>query len=451
MCVDDKLQPLPRLDNLVVGLGATGLSVARHLAARGENFAVVDSRAQPPGLAALQRELQPDEVYFGSFDRRLFLRAKRLIVSPGVSLSSPAIAEARAAGAEVIGDVELFARLNRAPVVAITGSNGKSTVTTLLGAMAQTAQWNVAVGGNLGTPALDLLSEQPQDLVVLELSSFQLEAIESLAPRAAVVLNLSPDHMDRYASFEAYAQAKGRIYAKAEHCVVNREDRPAAALSGHRDCVSFGLDEPQREHDYGLRQHAGAQWFVRGSRPLLPVAGLRIAGRHNLANALAALALGEAAGLPLAAMLDAVRNFPGLPHRCQWIGTRDGVDWFDDSKGTNVGATVAAVAGLEGTLVLLAGGQGKGQDFTPLRDTLAGRARAVVLLGEAAPELRKVLAGVTELIDAADMESAVSAAQAAAQPGDRVLLSPACASLDMFTNYVARGEAFVKAFRSLRS
>lgn len=448
---DGDLHPLPMLENLIVGLGATGMSVARHLAACGETFAVVDSRERPPGLEALRSELQPSEVHLGGFDRTLFLRARRLIVSPGVPVSSPAIEEARAAGAQIIGDIELFARVNRAPVAAITGSNGKSTVTTLLGEMARAAAWDVAVGGNLGTPALDLLGAKPHDLVVLELSSFQLETVESLAPQAAVVLNVSPDHLDRYASLEAYAQAKGRIYARSKRCVVNAEDALAASLAGGRDCAAFGVCAALREQDYGLLVHEGAQWLARGAEPLIPAARLRIAGRHNLANALAALAMGEALGLPRAAMLQALEAFPGLPHRCQRIGSRAGVDWFDDSKGTNVGATVAAIDGLEGQLVLIAGGQGKGQDFAPLRDALQGRARAVVLLGEAAPELRRVLRGVAELIDVAGMPEAVQAAADRSRPGDRVLLSPACASLDMFANYAARGEAFVRAFRELES
>lgn len=446
---DGGLTPLPRVENLIVGLGITGLSVARHLAACGESFAVVDSREQPPGLDALRKELQPNEIHLGSFDRTLFLRARRLIVSPGVPVSSPAIEAARAAGAEIIGDIELFARVNRSPVAAITGSNGKSTVTTLLGEMAKAAGWNAAVGGNLGTPALDLLEAEPSDLVVLELSSFQLETVETLAPEAAVVLNVSADHLDRYPDMDAYAQAKGHIYARAKHCVANLDDPLAASLTGGHDCIGFGLNESVREQDYGLRVHEGSQWLARGRKPLIPASRLRIAGRHNLANALAALAMGEAVGLPLSAMLRALQDFPGLPHRCQWIGKRAQVDWYDDSKGTNVGATVAAIAGLEGRLVLIAGGQGKGQDFGPLREALAGRARAVILIGEAARELRTVLAGVVEVIDAQDMSGAVEAAASCAQAGDRVLLSPACASLDMFSSYVARGEAFVRAFREL--
>ncbi|AOU99766.1 UDP-N-acetylmuramoylalanine--D-glutamate ligase [Acidihalobacter yilgarnensis] len=437
------------LDNLVVGLGATGLSVARHLAARGESFAVADSRADPPGLERLKAECVPLEIHLGAFDRSLFHRARRLIVSPGVAVSSPAILEAQAAGAEVLGDIELFARCAHAPVIAITGSNGKSTVTTLVGEMARRAGLNVVMGGNLGTPALDLLAEPEPDLYVLELSSFQLETTHSLRPRAAVVLNVSPDHLDRYESIAAYAQAKARVYAGAGHCVVNRDDPLAASLVGECATTGFGLGEPLLPGDYGLSCVDGIHWLMRGQRPLLAANTLRMAGRHNLANALAALALGDEAGLPLTAMLAALRDFPGLPHRCQWVGQYGGADWYNDSKGTNVGATLAAIEGLDGPLVLIAGGQAKGQDFTSLRAALSERARGVVLIGIDAARLREALSDAVPLVEAADMEAAVRAAADFAQAGDRVLLSPACASLDMYANYAARGDSFVRAFEAL--
>lgn len=437
------------IENLVVGLGETGLSVARYLTAHAEPFAVVDSRSEPPGLERLKAECVPLEVHLGAFDRSIFHRARRLIVSPGVAVSSPAIAEAREGGAEVLGDIELFARYVRAPVIAITGSNGKSTVTTLLGEMARLTGLNVAVGGNLGTPALDLLSDTEADLYVLELSSFQLETTFSLNPCAAVVLNVSPDHLDRYETLEAYAQAKARIYLGAGNCVINRDDPIASALAGDRAVTGFGLGMPLLPTDYGLVQQQGVHTLVLGDRPLLEAGEMRMAGRHNLANALAALALGEQAGLPLSAMLQALREFPGLPHRCQWIGNFQGVDWYNDSKGTNVGATLAAIEGLDGPLVLIAGGQAKGQDFTSLRQALKGRVRGVVLIGVDAAQLREALSGVTTLIDAPDMESAVQTASRLAQAGDRVVLSPACASLDMFANYAARGQSFVQAFERL--
>lgn len=443
---EDTVSPI---ENLVVGLGETGLSVARYLTARGEPFAVADSRTEPPGLERLKAECAPLEVHLGAFDRSIFHRARRLIVSPGVAVSSPAIAEAREAGTEVLGDIELFARNARAPVISITGSNGKSTVTTLVSEMARLAGLNVAVGGNLGTPALELLTENEPDLYVLELSSFQLETTFSLNSCSAVVLNVSPDHLDRYESLEAYARAKARIYQGASHCVINRDDPIASALAGDRSVTGFGLGVPVLPTDFGLIQQQGVNTLALGNRPLLEAGEMRMAGRHNLANALAALALGQHAGLPMSAMLQALREFPGLPHRCQWIGSLQGVDWYNDSKGTNVGATLAAIEGLDGSLVLIAGGQAKGQDFTALRQALSGRARGVVLIGADAAQLREALAGVSTLIDARDMDSAVHTASRLAQPGDRVLLSPACASLDMFANYAARGQSFVQAFERL--
>ncbi len=440
---------MPTIDNLIVGLGRTGLSVARFLASRGHLFAVADNRLRPPGLEALRAQWPECELHLGEFDSTVFQRARRLIVSPGVALSTPKIKQARAKGAEILGDIEVFARENNAPVAAITGSNGKSTVTTLLGEMARQAGLNVAVGGNLGTPALDFLQIASLDLIVLELSSFQLETCESLASKAAVNLNISPDHLDRYASLDAYAAAKGRIYVHAERGVFNRQDLLARKYLGNTEAPSFGLDAPPRDEDYGVMESRGEIYLVKGRAPLLPASQLRIKGSHNLANALAALAMGASLGLPEDAMLTALRQFRGLPHRCQWIGKRRGVDWFDDSKGTNVGATMAAIKGLDGPLVLIAGGQGKGQDFGPLRQVAQGRLRAVVLIGEAAAEIESALEGVAPILKAEDMREAVNHAAFYARSGDNVLLSPACASFDMFRDYAARGKAFFEAFEEL--
>lgn len=428
---------------LIVGLGRTGCSVARFLAGRGLSFEAADSREHPPGLEDFRRAYPGVAVHLGGFDPRLFRRAGRLVLSPGVALGEPAVQAALQAGAEVVGDVELFARERRAPVVAITGSNGKSTVTTLLGEMARRAGIDVAVGGNLGTPALDLLRDPEPGLYVLELSSFQLETTQSLAPEAGVVLNLSPDHLDRYPDLEAYARAKGRIYLEAKRRIVNRQDPRARALAGEGEAVSFGLDAPG-VGDYGLITHEGAPWLARGAEPLLPEAGLRMRGRHNTANALAALALGEAAGLAMAPMLAALREFPGLPHRSQWVARIGGVDWYNDSKGTNVGATLAALGGMPGRVVLLAGGLGKGQDFRPLRAAVAGKARAVVLFGRDAPALAEALEGSAPLRRVPDLAAAVAEARRLARPGDCVLLSPACASFDQFSGYEERGEVFTR-------
>lgn len=436
---------------LVVGLGATGLSLACWLAGRGERFAVVDSRSQPPALTALRQRLPTLPVITGPFDPELLASRQRLLLSPGIALDEPALQAAAAAGVEIVGDIELFARHVNAPVVAITGSNGKSSVTTLVAAMAAAAGRVVRVGGNLAPPALDLL-DPAADLYVLELSSFQLELQHSLAPTAAVVLNLSADHLDRHHDMAHYAALKGRIYQQAAQQVVNRDDPAARALATAAVTApySFGASPPTDARALGLVSLDGHCWLQRGKQPLLAADELRIAGRHNLLNALAALALGSAIGLPDAAMLQALRHFPGLPHRCQWVAERNQVVWYDDSKGTNVGATVAALAGIPAErVVLIAGGEGKGQSFTPLRAALQQRGRAVVLIGRDAGQIAAVLDDQMVRHYADSMEAAVAAAAAAAQPGDAVLLSPACASFDMFRDYVDRGERFAAAVKAL--
>ncbi len=428
---------------VVVGLGKTGLACLRHLHAQGRPVAVTDSRAEPPGLAAA-RELLPDSaIAVGGFDAERLARAAEIVISPGVSPEEPALAAAAAAGVPVLSEIELFARVARAPVIAITGSNGKSTVTTLVGAMAERAGVDAAIGGNLGTPALELLRTPEPALYVLELSSFQLEHTETLRAVAAVVLNISPDHMDRYTDLNAYATAKARIYRHAETSVINADD---PAVSAMRDGVPFSVETAPLQ-GWGLLARQGRTYLARHGEPLLATSELRIAGRHNLANALAALALAEAAGLPLAACLEALRDFQGLEHRTQWVAEANGVRWYDDSKGTNVGATLAAVAGLPGRLVLIAGGEGKDQDFAPLRDALRDKARAVVLIGRDASLIEAALQGVVPVHHAADMDEAVRLAGTLAQAGESVLLSPACASFDMFSGYEERGRVFQQAAR----
>jgi UDP-N-acetylmuramoylalanine--D-glutamate ligase len=436
---------------LVVGLGQTGLACARFLAAQGESFAVADIRSNPPGIEELRRELPQVPVYLGPFDSGLFASAARLVLSPGVAPQEPAIAAAAAQGSEVLGDIELFARHAAAPVVAITGSNGKSTVTALLGEMAAAAGVKALVGGNIGTPVLELLAQPAPELYVLELSSFQLEVTSSLNCRAAVVLNVSEDHLDRHGDIASYAAIKGRIYRGDGVMVINADDPVVAAMAEPgREVVRFSLAAPRSGVDFGLCERDGRPWLAKGERLLMPAAEVRIPGRHNLANALAALALGEACGLPLAPMLQTLRQFPGLPHRCQWVAEVGGVNYYEDSKGTNVGATLAAIEGMPGEkVVLIAGGQGKGQDFTPLRHAVASRARAVVLIGEDAPLLRQALERSAAISHAFTMEEAVAQAAALAHPGDSVLLSPACASFDMFRNYAERGERFVAAVQGL--
>jgi len=446
------LDNAPPLDlsgtTLVVGLGKSGLSMVRTLVALGAAVTVIDSRAAPPGLAELERDFPKVSCYLGGFIPEAFAKAARLVVSPGVSVQTPWIARAAAQGIPVWGDIELFARLSKAPVAAITGANGKSTVTTLLGLMAAKAGLRVAVGGNLGPPALDLLRTQPTAaLYVLELSSFQLETTYSLNARAATVLNISPDHMDRYASLADYAQAKRRIF-RGDGCMVINADDPivAAMAEPGRPVVRFTLNEPAAS-EFGLRHRYDETWLAYGDDGWFATTELKIKGSHNLANALAALSLGQALGLERSAMLSALREFPGLPHRTQWVMDHQGVSWVDDSKGTNVGATVAAVQGLPGPLVLIAGGDGKGQDFTPLRMALKHKVRAAVLMGRDGPLIAAVLDGTVPLYKAKDMEQAVTLAADLARPGDRVLLSPACASFDMFSGYEERGAVFAAAVR----
>jgi UDP-N-acetylmuramoylalanine--D-glutamate ligase len=432
--------------DVVLGLGITGLSCARYLVAHGRDVLVLDSRERPPGIRAIVERAPGARVRAGSLDVELPAEAARLIVSPGLSLELPIVAAARDRGLEVVGDVELFARAVQRPVLGVTGSNGKSTVTTMLAAMAEETGLRVLAGGNLGVPALDLLSEAEPDVYVLELSSFQLECTRSLRCAAAAVLNLSADHIDRHGTIEAYAEAKARIYEHADHRVFNRDDPVVARMIGDdAAAVSFGLDAP-REGQFGLiADREDRPWLAHGHLRLMPADELRLPGRHNVANALAALALGAASDWPIAPMLEALRRYRGLPHRMRRVCERRGIVWINDSKATNVGAAVAAVSGLSGGLVLIAGGDGKGADFAPLATALPGRARGVVLIGRDREAIAAVLEGVCPTVFAEDMDEAVRRAADIARPGDTVLLSPACASYDMYTNYAARGEAFVQA------
>lgn len=434
----------------VIGLGMTGLSCARFLHAQGRSFAVADSRQSPPELAAFKREFPDVDVVLGPFSPGQFDRASELYVSPGIALSEPAIASALAAGVRVTGDLDLFVEHNRTPVAAITGSNGKSTVTTLLGEMAARDGQRVAVGGNIGTPMLDLLSGDYQ-LYVLELSSFQLERSAGVNAEVATVLNISEDHIDHHGSLLKYHQAKHRIFRGCRQVVVNRDDDLTQPLVP--DTVkrwSFGLQRPGLD-EFGLVTEKGVDYLAHGSELLLDVNELLVRGRHNIANALAALAMGQALGLSMANMLAALREFKGLPHRCQWLGQHADVDFYDDSKGTNVGAAVASMRGLSGKhrIVLIAGGQAKGGDLAPLIDTLLAVGRAAVFIGEAAGELNQRLDNRLPVRQADSMEQAVRHAFALAQPGDAVLLSPACASFDMFDNYQHRGRCFQDSVQQL--
>jgi UDP-N-acetylmuramoylalanine--D-glutamate ligase len=433
---------------IVAGLGKTGQSVVRHLLSQGWQVAATDTRAEPPDLAALRAMAPGVQIAVGGLDASLLQDADLVVASPGLPQSDPFFAAARARGLPVIGDVELFARSSQGRVVGITGTNGKSTVTSLVALMGERAGLATRAGGNLGQPALDLLAG-PADLYVLELSSYQLETTYSLRLAAAAVLNVTPDHLDRYADVAAYAAAKARIF---EHCavaVINLDDELVAAMPrAAQRVLSFSL-RPDSGADYLLRNMEGRDWLCAGAEPLLPLDALRIVGRHNAANALSALAMGDALGLQRDAMLLALREFPGLPHRAAWVADIGGVRYVNDSKGTNVGATLAAVAGFAGPLLVIAGGDGKNQDFLPLRAAFAGKVRRVLLIGRDAPALAAALQGVCETESCSSLEAAVVAAAGAARPGDTVLLSPACASLDMFRDYAHRGDVFTGAVRRL--
>jgi UDP-N-acetylmuramoylalanine--D-glutamate ligase len=433
---------------VIVGLGATGLACVRYLRARGWRLALTDTRAAPPQLPALTALDAQIPVRLGGLDPALLTGATCVVASPGVPLSGAFFDEARRRGLEIVGDIELFARAVAAPVAAVTGTNGKSTVTTLLARMAERAGRRVRVGGNLGEPALELLGGEAE-LYVLELSSYQLETTASLACRAAAVLNVSPDHLDRYESLASYAAAKARIFSRCDTAVVNQDDPLVMAMPRRAPrTLAFSLRAASGA-DYALAMHQRATWLARAGAPLMPLTALHLKGLHNAANALAALALGEALALPLPAMLAELREFTGLPHRSQWIAEVDGVSYVDDSKGTNVGATVAAVSGLTGPLVMIAGGEGKNQDFAPLAAAFRGKVRHTVLIGRDAPLIARALVGVCTLENCATLPQAVQAAARAAHSGDTVLLSPACASLDMFTDYAQRGAVFVAAVRGL--
>jgi UDP-N-acetylmuramoylalanine--D-glutamate ligase len=443
-----RLQPLEAGTRaLVLGLGRTGLSCARYLRRRGLEVRVADTRDCPPGLDALREDFAEVELRTGAFAPALLDDVDQVVISPGLSVREPVVVEAGRRGLPVVGDIELFVREAQAPVAAVTGTNGKSTVTTLLSELATAAGRPALAGGNLGEPALDLLARPLPALYVLELSSFQLETTYSLRAVTSTVLNVTPDHMDRYATVAEYAQAKARIFDGCEVAVVNADDALVREMprDGQR-VLSFGI--VARDADYVLVREPEPLVLRRGE-PLLPLSRLHIQGGHNVANAMAALAMCEALELPDAPVLAALADFGGLPHRAQWVADIDGVRYVNDSKGTNVGATVAAVAGMSGPLVMIAGGDGKNADFSALREAFRGKVRHAVLIGRDAPRLAAALAGVASTEQRPDMASAVRAARAAARPGDTVLLSPACASLDMFRDYTHRGEEFMAAVRSL--
>ena len=438
---------------VVAGLGISGVSAVNFLHEQGYRVAVTDSRETPPGHDQIPAEVKTS---FGQLDLELLLQAEEIILSPGLAPQLPEIQQVIAKGIPVVSDIQLLRRATDVPIVAITGSNAKSTVTTLIGQMSQNAGRKVAVGGNLGRPALDLLKDQPE-LIVLELSSFQLETTSNLNAAVAVVLNMSEDHLDRHGDMFGYHKAKHRIFQGVKKVVYNRDDSLTRPLVPDQTPMqSFGLNAPDL-NQYGiLREDNGTLWLARGRERLIKSSELYIQGTHNVANALACLALGEAIGLPRDSMLETLKQFKGLEHRCEYVKTVHGVRYYNDSKGTNVGATLAAIDGLgaaiepqQGKVVVILGGQGKGQDFSLLKASVAKYVKVAILIGEDAPILQIALQGSTELIQAQSLKQAVELAQAKTTEHDVVLLSPACASFDMFTGYPDRGHQFVACVNTL--
>ena len=451
---------------LVLGLGETGLSALRWLDKQGAILSVADSRDNPPNLDDLARNMPHVAVYTGAFKTKVLLQAEVIVISPGVALNQSAVLAAIEKGIPVVGDVELFAqyRPKHAKVIGITGTNGKTTVTTLVGEICKKAGLKTIVAGNIGLPVLDALSMQTPDVYVLELSSFQLEALSSLQLDAATVLNVCEDHMDRYDTMADYTAAKARILAHAKVAVLNRDDAISLAMT-NTNAVTFGLNTAPNMTDFGLVEcHAegpdegqSEQYLASGQRKICKASALKIAGQHNVANALAAAALCSAVGIDKAIISAALLDFKDLPHRVEWVANIDNVDYYDDSKGTNVGATCAAIIGMTKNnkpqkVVLIAGGDGKGQDFSPLAPAVQANSRAVVLIGRDAPLIEAaILLTDIAIYHAVDLPEAVNIAKKLAKAGDAVLLSPACASFDMFKNYVHRAEVFVAAVKHLEN
>lgn len=438
---------------VVAGLGISGVSAVNFLHEHGYRVAVTDSREVPPGHDRIPTDVQTS---FGQFDQELLLQAEEIIISPGLDPKLPEIQAAIAKGIPVVSEIQILRRATDKPIVAITGSNAKSTVTTLMGLMAQDAGVKAAIGGNLGRPALDLTHDDP-DVYILELSSFQLETTSNLNAEVAVVLNMSEDHLDRHGDMAGYHAAKHRIFQGVKKVVYNRDDSLTRPLVPDvTPMQSFGLNAPDLNQYGVLREDDGTIWLARGRERLLKSSEMYIQGTHNVANALACLALGEAMGLPLDKMLDTLKTFKGLEHRCEFVKDVNGVRYYNDSKGTNIGATLAALDGLGaaieaqgGKVAIILGGQGKGQDFTALRASLQKYAKVAVLIGEDRPIIEKAIEGTTTLLHAESLSEAVALCQQSTQVHDVVLLSPACASFDMFTGYPQRGHHFVEYVNAL--
>lgn len=447
--------------NVVIGLGKTGYSCVEYFTARKLPVAVIDTRNNPPGKELLAENFPEVATHFGGVACDLLEQAEQVILSPGVSIYLPELCKLRANGIPIVGDIELFAKEVRSvPIIAITGSNAKTTVTQLVGEMAKHAGVNAHVGGNIGIPALSMLKLAQPEYYVLELSSFQLETIESLKPKLATVLNVSHDHLDRHGNFDEYLQLKQKVYQNSEITLFNRGDKNTFPPEHHgTKRMSFGLDKPKTskndEVHYGVIKTNGETWMARNSEPLIPVNDLYRREQHNVQNALAALAIGDVMGLPVESMRETLTKFTGLMHRCQVIGQHNQVDWINDSKGTNVGATIQAIQSYaqntnasklrlksDEKIILIAGGEGKDTNFSSLASVVKKSVKAVILLGRDRVLIGKALAGAAPLFFVDDLHQAVKLAEKVAKAGDTVLLSPACSSFDMFDNYAQRGEIY---------
>lgn len=436
-------------DSVIVGLGKTGLSVAKYLHDHHKTFAITDSRCEPPELKSVQTLLPNVPIYNGEIDQQLLLQTDEVVLSPGVPKTHPAVMAARQQGVAIVNDIELFCRHVRAPIIAITGTNGKSTVTTLVAELLKLSAMKVKVGGNIGYPALSLLTDdQDVDIYVLELSSFQLELLQSLNAHAAVVLNISPDHLDRYDNEEAYSKAKQRIYQGDGLMVINMDDDKVKQMYDHkRHTIGFTLHEP-KDNEFGLVvNQQGQTMFAQGSKTLINVNEVAICGQHNQANVLATMALLSGLDMQMELLLSGLKQFKGLPHRCQLVAKENGVTWINDSKATNVSACIAAINSYQslGRIVLIAGGDAKNAPLEGLSAILKQYVFKVILLGQDADKLMAVIPAGIDYDEVEDMTAAVVLADRYAQSGDIVLLSPACASIDMYVDYQARGDAFTHA------
>lgn len=451
---------------LVLGSGETGISMAKWLSYLGAHLLLADSRLSPPNQSFFDDLIPPQKRFFGHFDLKLLENIDAIVISPGVPLAESLVQEAFKRNLPVFGDIELFAlaldqlKQPRPTILAITGSNGKTTVTSMVGEMVRNAGWDVEVAGNIGPAVLNVLLQRLSSgklpcCWVLELSSFQLETTQTLFPDSAVVLNISEDHFDRYNGLEDYASAKARVFISntGSTQILNRDDTSVLAMAlSDKKQITFGLSEPSRDIDFGLLESDSTLWLVEGKKQLLEANELKIPGMHNVANALAALALCRSVGLPYEPLVDVLRKFKGLPHRMQKVATIQGVEYYDDSKSTNVGSAIAALNGMKGNIVLIAGGDGKGQDFSPLIEPIKQYVRALVLLGRDAEKISHAIKGAAKPIHhVSTMEDAVRLSFLLAESGDMVLLSPACASLDMFRNYIHRAEVFTAAVKELES